>query len=218
MATNHTCLAQLAGCGLLALKKTIDYGANALPSEDRRQSSSPHTRLIFDVPASRHVSLPVRVASMSCRTSRFRASTSHSNARPSLVASASESAAAMRWRTDFAGASPRSARFTQPRELLISLARETWPNHALQRTRRGRCGFNPHLPCAGSLSLGRWAAGRHDLVYEYLCAARSTFQPSVPAYSFLTTATPQRIFAGCRRGRIRTWGISFASLFRLCVS
>ena len=31
----------------------------------------------------------------------------------------------------------------------------TRPNHALQRTRRGRCGCNRCVPCAGSLSLGR---------------------------------------------------------------
>jgi len=29
-----------------------------------------------------------------------------------------------------------------------------WPNHALQRTRRGRRGCNRCVPCAGSLSLG----------------------------------------------------------------
>src|SRR5262249_26051526 len=31
----------------------------------------------------------------------------------------------------------------------------TWPNHALQRTRRERRGCNHCVPCAGSLSLGR---------------------------------------------------------------
>ena len=30
-----------------------------------------------------------------------------------------------------------------------------WPNHALQRTRRGRRGCNRGVPRAGSLSLGR---------------------------------------------------------------
>jgi hypothetical protein len=30
-----------------------------------------------------------------------------------------------------------------------------WPNHALQRTRRERRGFNRGVPWAGSLSLGR---------------------------------------------------------------
>jgi hypothetical protein len=32
------------------------------------------------------------------------------------------------------------------------------PNQALQRTRRGRRGCHRRLPCAGPLSLGRYAA------------------------------------------------------------
>jgi hypothetical protein len=32
-----------------------------------------------------------------------------------------------------------------------------WPSLALQRTRLVRRGCNPRVPCAGSLSLGRWA-------------------------------------------------------------
>ena len=34
----------------------------------------------------------------------------------------------------------------------------TRPNHALQRTRRAHHCSNPCVPCAGSLSLGRWVA------------------------------------------------------------
>ena len=33
-------------------------------------------------------------------------------------------------------------------------------NHVLQRTRRERRGCNRCVPCAGSLSFGRWAAHR----------------------------------------------------------
>src|SRR5262249_14801922 len=45
-------------------------------------------------------------------------------------------------------------------QLFASLVRPKvgWSaNHALQRTRRGRRGCNRCVPCAGSLSLGRWA-------------------------------------------------------------
>jgi len=37
----------------------------------------------------------------------------------------------------------------------MSLLRETWSNHALQRTRHGAAVSNRCVPCAGSLSLGR---------------------------------------------------------------
>jgi hypothetical protein len=38
---------------------------------------------------------------------------------------------------------------------LFLQTRWLWPNHALQRTRRGRRGCSRGVPCAGSLSLGR---------------------------------------------------------------
>jgi hypothetical protein len=37
----------------------------------------------------------------------------------------------------------------------LSLFRDQWPNHALQRTRHERRGCNSRVPSAGSLSLGR---------------------------------------------------------------
>ena len=40
-------------------------------------------------------------------------------------------------------------------EALTRFSNKRTPNHALQRTRPSRCGCNPRVPWAGSLSLGR---------------------------------------------------------------
>ena len=47
---------------------------------------------------------------------------------------------------------PASTSFVRGGESLIMTV---MPNHALQRTRPSRSGCNPHVPWAGSLSLGR---------------------------------------------------------------
>ena len=51
------------------------------------------------------------------------------------------------------------------------------PNHALQRTRRGRRACNRRVPCTGSLSLGR--------------SAHIITKASPPFYRSLTTTVPK---------------------------
>jgi len=50
---------------------------------------------------------------------------------------------------------PRGLLFVPPVFCPFGFEFDVMPNHALQRTRRGRRGCNHCVPCAGSLSLGR---------------------------------------------------------------
>ena len=65
------------------------------------------------------------------------------------------------------------------------------PNHALQRTRRGRRGCNRCVPCAGSLSLGRWAAAR-----MYRVALRVQCKSEESALQLIDSFPPDDIECG----------------------